>query len=88
MSNTWVQKVVIHGIKSSLRSVTSVVPQGSKLTSILFNIFSDGLDDGAVCRINKLADHGKLGEWLISQRVMKPSRGTSKGWKNGLTGTS
>jgi len=27
------------------------------------------------------------GEWLIHQRIMQPSRGTSTGWRNGLTGT-
>lgn len=55
-------RVVVNGIQSTLRSVTCGVPQGSVRGPVLFNVFTNELDEGLKCILSVFADCSKLGK--------------------------
>ncbi|KAJ7410736.1 rna-directed dna polymerase from mobile element jockey-like [Willisornis vidua] len=71
-----IQRVVVNGSDSEWTSVTSSVPQGSILRSVLFNIFINYIDEGIKCNPSKFLDEdrdprdlNKLRKWALGNLI-------------------
>ncbi len=60
------QRVIINGSASDWAPVTSGVPQGSVLGSVLFVIYINDIDVGLNNFISKFADDTKIGNSIIT----------------------
>lgn len=58
----WAQRLTVNGVTSGWWPVSSGVPHGSVLVSVLFNVLRNVPDKAFECTLSKFADNTRLGD--------------------------
>lgn len=79
----WAQRMMVNDAGSSWPQVIGGIPPGSVLGPVLFNIFTDDLDEGIESNISKFTDNTSLGGRVGQLQGRKSLQRDLESWIDG-----